>query len=226
MSAVSSTIGVVVPVHNEEHFLSACLDSIEAAADRVEAQGERVLIVTALDACTDRSAQIACAHGVEVVALSARSVGSARAVGAALALESGVRWLAFTDADTIVAPSWLERQLEIGADAVCGTVGIAGWQRDPPVVHLRYQQGYRDAEGHRHIHGANLGVSARAYRAVGGFAPLALHEDVALVAALERAGYRIAWSCRPRVTTSSRLDNRVAGGFAGHLLALALQPDV
>jgi|SoimicMinimDraft_9_1059737.scaffolds.fasta_scaffold162359_2 hypothetical protein len=61
--------------------------------------------------------------------------------------------------------------------------------------------------------------------AVGGFAPLALHEDVALVAGLERAGYRIAWSHRPRVTTSSRLDNRVADGFAGHLLALALQSD-
>ena len=36
----------------------------------------------------------------------------------------------------------------------------------------------------RHIHGANLGISAAAYRAAGGFAALKLGEDVALVSSL------------------------------------------
>jgi hypothetical protein len=34
--------------------------------------------------------------------------------------------------------------------------------------------------GHHHVHGANLGMSASAYGAAGGFPPLRTHEDVAL----------------------------------------------
>ena len=43
------------------------------------------------------------------------------------------------------------------------------------------------------------------------------HEDVAFVAALQARGHRVAWSARPRVITSARLENRVDGGFGGFL---------
>jgi hypothetical protein len=76
-------------------------------------------------------------------------------------------------------------------------------------------------DGHRHIHGANLGISATAYLRAGGFPPLACHEDVHLVSQLERCGARIAWSCRPRVTTSTRLECRAVGGFGDYLRSLA-----
>jgi cellulose synthase/poly-beta-1,6-N-acetylglucosamine synthase-like glycosyltransferase len=75
--------------------------------------------------------------------------------------------------------------------------------------------------GARPLHGANLGVSADAYRGVGGFRALALHEDVQLVASLAEAGWRIARTARARVASSAREVNRVAGGFAGYLAALA-----
>ena len=79
-----------------------------------------------------------------------------------------------------------------------------------------------DAEGHPHVHGANLGVSAEAYGRVGGFRALALHEDVQLVASLVDAGWRVARTARARMVTSARSDNRVAGGgFAAYLAALA-----
>jgi hypothetical protein len=71
--------------------------------------------------------------------------------------------------------------------------------------------------------GANLGMSAAAYRRAGGFSPLACHEDVALVEALIASGADVAWSSRPRVVTSARLDSRADGGFGTLLARLAAQ---
>ena len=80
---------------------------------------------------------------------------------------------------------------------------------------------YFDVDGHRHIHGANLGVSADAYRKAGGFSALASSEDVALVRALEESGARIAWSAAPRVSTSARQQFRAPDGFGATLLRVA-----
>ena len=77
---------------------------------------------------------------------------------------------------------------------------------------------YTDADGHRHIHSANLGVSADAYARAGGFEQLACSEDVALVDALQRSGARFAWSAAPRVATSARRDAKARGGFGDTLL--------
>ncbi|RYY84013.1 MAG: glycosyltransferase family 2 protein, partial [Comamonadaceae bacterium] len=74
--------------------------------------------------------------------------------------------------------------------------------------------------GHRHVHGANLGVSATAYRRAGGFPALACSEDVALVEALKAMGANIAWSAAPRVSTSARANARARGGFGDTLLAV------
>ena len=81
-----------------------------------------------------------------------------------------------------------------------------------------YAETYNDADGHRHIHGANLGVTALAYESAGGFPPLACSEDVAFVQALRDSGASIAWSAAPRVMTSARRAYRARGGF-GETLA-------
>lgn len=62
---------------------------------------------------------------------------------------------------------------------------------------------------------------ARISGRTGGFAALACHADVALVAALERSGAHFAWSAAPRVVTSGRTDARARGGFGDTLLGLA-----
>jgi glycosyltransferase involved in cell wall biosynthesis len=215
-------IGVVIPVHDEEHHLPACLASIRRAAAHAALHGEEVCIVAVLDACTDNSAEIARAARVETVAIAARSVGAARSIGAAHALHLGADWIAFTDADSRVASDWLVEQRRLDADAVCGTVEVEDWSELGASVRRRYECAYVDRDGHRHVHGANLGVSAHAYRHVGGIPPLREHEDVAFVRKLIERGFRIAWSARPRVLTSARLANRVSGGFGAHLRALAL----
>jgi glycosyltransferase involved in cell wall biosynthesis len=216
-------IGVVIPAHNEEQHIDAALAAIHIAALHPALNGEPVQVQVVLDSCSDATQSIAAAHGFETMTVAVRNVGHARAAGAARLLEAGARWLAFTDADTVVSPEWLVRQLELNADAVCGSIGVGDWSvhgDHAAALEDHFARTYTDADGHRHVHGANLGVSAEAYLRVGGFQALACSEDVALVAALEASGAHIAWSAAPRVRTSARKDARARGGFGDTLLTV------
>ncbi|MET0264886.1 MAG: glycosyltransferase family 2 protein [Duganella sp.] len=228
-------IGIVIPAHDEERYLDGCLDAIRQAGSHAGLRGESVCVVVVLDHCRDNTHAIATAHAeatahpgagcrVEMIELDARNVGAARAAGADRLLAQGARWLAFTDADTRVSPEWLVAQLRLGFDVVCGTVSVEDWSvhhDHPTLLRQHFEHRYADQDGHRHIHGANLGVCALAYRRAGGFAPLTCSEDVALVAALENCGASIAWSAAPRVTTSARRDARAHGGFGDTLIRYA-----
>ncbi|WP_263263047.1 glycosyltransferase [Pseudomonas sp. RIT-PI-S] len=214
-------IGVLVPVHNEEQLIGACLASVLKAASHPGLAGEQVEVLAVLDACSDNSEAVATALGVHTLSVNSRNVGHARSVGASYLLGRGARWLACTDADSQVGEDWLYTQLEFGAEAVCGTVHVADWHGHSEAVQARYQANYQDRDGHRHIHGANLGVCAQAYRRVGGFRPLSAHEDVHLIEDLERNGARIVWTHLNRVITSARFDCRAQGGFGDYLKGLA-----
>jgi len=211
-------IGVIIPAHNEVDLLPHALAAVAKAARHRALRREAVMVVVALDGCTDGSEQVARQAGAQTVCTPGGNVGAARAAGAELALAAGARWLAFTDADTVVQPDWLVAQLALRSDAACGTIEVRDWGNNGELMRHQHVSSYCDADGHRHIHGANLGVSAAAYRRVGGFKPIPCSEDVALVHALEQAGMRIAWSARPRVVTSARRDSRAPGGF-GALIA-------
>nr|WP_158458119.1 glycosyltransferase [Pseudomonas fluorescens] len=215
-------IAVIIPAHNEARRLGRCLEAVKAAARHAEQAGHEVRILVVLDRCTDSSAAIARRHKVETLEVAAGNVGKARRAGAAWMLEQGAHWLACTDADSRVPPHWLMWQLECAADAVCGTVHIERWQPwQDAELRRRYRSGYQAREDHRHIHGANLGICARAYQRVGGFPPLAAHEDVHLVNALQAAGARIVWTARHSVATSSRGNCRAREGFGDYLKSLA-----
>jgi hypothetical protein len=150
-----------------------------------------------------------------------RNVGAARATGAQRALAQGARWLAFSDADTTAPADWLVQQLRCRTDVVCGVISIENWTGHSAAVRQDFIATYRDTDGHRHVHGANLGVSAEAYRAVGGFRPLASNEDVSLVEALIAVNASIAWSAAVRVVTCARLDSRAPLGFGAALRAVS-----
>ncbi|NYH12102.1 glycosyltransferase [Pseudomonas moraviensis] len=215
-------IGILIPAHNEEEWLDDCLRAALRAAGNSLLAGEPVEILVVLDSCTDRSAHIVSQYPVQTLSIEARNVGQARAIGAQQLLERGARWISCSDADSRVAEDWLVAQLGLGTDAVCGTVTVDRWQDGfDEAAQIRYHRDYRACEGHRHIHGANLGVSAQAYVRAGGFEPLSCDEDVQLVRQLERSGASIAWSHRPQVITSARLDSRARGGFGDYLRQLA-----
>ncbi len=213
-------IAAIVPAHNEAEHIGRCLSALAVAAAGERLRGEAVAVFVVLDDCSDDTGQIALAHGANTLFAHRRNVGAARALGAEAAIARGARWLAFTDADTEVGPDWFAAQLAHaaqGSEAVCGTVAVRDWGSYGPAMKAHYEATYFDVDGHRHVHGANLGVSTAAYRRAGGFDPLVCHEDVALVRALEDAGTAIAWSAAPRVYTSARRSFRAPQGFGATL---------
>ncbi len=218
---------VVVPAHNEQANLPACLRAVLTAALCAPIP---VSIVVVLDASDDDSAKLAGGYGPDVhfVSVKAHNVGAARAVGfgyaRSLCAEDDECWYATTDADSRVDPGWLIHQLELGADMVLGVVRVANWRYHPADVADRYAQAYEagmpDDGHHEHIHGANMGFSARAYWRVGGFRALPSGEDVDLVERFEAAGYCIHRDTELSVITSARTQARAPHGFAYYLSQL------
>lgn len=210
---------VVIPAHDEREGIRACVDSVLAAAAEVDVP---VTVRVVLDTCTDGTGEHV-PDGVETRTVAVRNVGAARAAGVDDADGGADVWLAHTDADTIVGAEWLRRQLahaDAGADAVAGTIHVRDWSHRPDGVRDLHDRAYTHADGHGHVHGANLGVRGSAYAAVGGFRPLPESEDVDLVARLDAAGATVVWAADCPVVTSSRVSRRTGGGFSGHLDSL------
>ena len=223
MSAWSiEALVVVVPVHNEAELLDSCLSSLAAAIARAPVPCE---VRVVLDACTDDSAEIAVRHPFAVVRTDARAVGAARAQGIASGLTAlsdlpGERvWIANTDADSTVPTNWITSQLELavsGADLVVGTVRPDFDDLSPAHQRL-WLDTHIPGAPNGHTHGANLGVRASAYAAVGGFSALTEHEDVRLVDACRLFGAAVVASDAAEVITSGRFIGRTPGGYAGYL---------
>ncbi|MEO6103737.1 MAG: glycosyltransferase [Pseudoxanthomonas sp.] len=215
-------IAVLIPAHNEEALIAYCLASVMEAARHPDLHGEAVKVVVALDRCNDSTEVIASQHGVELVHLAEGNVGLARAAAAARAIELGARWLATTDADTCVPPDWLVAQLAADSDAFCGVVTVDDWEDYSPEMANAFTGSEIVQDGHPHIHGANMGVSAEFYARCGGFQSLVVSEDVALIQALMHTQARIARLAYPVVRTSARRNARASGGFSDYLKNMEL----
>ena len=227
-------VGVVVPARDEENLIGACLVSIRAAVANAGLPPGHVHVVVVANGCGDRTA--AMARGLleglgAVIELPAASVGAGRRAGTAAVLEAfcdvnpETIWLANTDADTTVPPSWLIDHLrvaETAAAALAGVVRVESFAGHPPCVPVQFHDIYGGPhDDHPHVHGANLGVRADAYLAVGGWPALASGEDNELWDALRAAGFPTISTRTVHVVTSSRTATRASGGFGQWLVELA-----
>ena len=97
---------------------------------------------------------------------------------------------------------------------------MAGWLDLAERVRAAFWRASTTRTATPNVHGANFGLSAAAYQAVGGFPALAAYEDRGLLDALERAEYTIAREANPGVTTSARRDARARQGSGDYLLAI------
>ncbi len=225
-------LSVVIPARNEEELVAECLTSVIRASRRLPANIACDVVLT-VDRSTDRTLLIAqqlLRHKGVAVCVESGVVGEVRAVGTRVALQRCASpldrcWLANTDADTIVPENWLLTQLELaqqGIQAVAGTIGVASFAEHHRNVAERFRRSYLIHEdgGHPHVHGANLGVRADCYLAVGGWSSLETAEDHDLWDRLGAAGaVRRSISHCP-VTTSGRRMGRAPLGFAQTLAAL------
>jgi hypothetical protein len=231
---VTAALGVIIPACNEQERIDRCLDAVLRSADHPMLEGVTVRIVAVLDSCSDGTAggverarrRLPKTRDIDLVALEVAhtNVGMARADGCAAALgmltgvDIGDVWLATTDADSVVPANWLVHQVQLhraGVHGWAGTVEVGDWTEHTPEVVRRHSRLYQrdDLAGglHRHAHGANLGVSAYAYRHCGGFSDAACGEDRALLQALQRAGLPAMATAAMPVLTSARRDPRAPG---------------
>lgn len=238
------TILVVVPVRDEAELLHGCLEHLQRAMDqaRLTRPAIRVHLCMVLDHCRDSSGAVAAAAAagdprITLISVDFGSVGASRRAGIADLLKTITNdaddeallhriWIACTDADTRVPVHWLTTSIalaESGSDAIAGTVEPDRADLDQELFAAWAREHHRH-EGHKHVHGANLGVRASAYRAVGGFDPVPLHEDALLVHKLRREGFRVLSTGKLHAVTSGRARGRVSTGFAGYLRDLARAP--
>jgi cellulose synthase/poly-beta-1,6-N-acetylglucosamine synthase-like glycosyltransferase len=182
-------ICVLIPARNEEALLPRCVRSLLVAKAALDSSATVDIIVVS-DSSTDQTAQIATdmvgTNGT-VLEIDAGTVGVARSVAAlaGLARYKGPLercWLANTDADSVVPATWLTEQIaqaDKGIEAIAGTVSVDSFAEHGPQVRQRLKATYTvGLDGsHPHVHGANLGVRADAYRRAGGWGELATAED-------------------------------------------------
>lgn len=91
-------LSIIIPAHNEEKYIEACLQSIHTQKHR------DYEIIVVCDACTDQTETIARHYTKKVYAIHKKNVSAVRNLGAANAKGD---ILVFLDADSIIAPDLL-----------------------------------------------------------------------------------------------------------------------
>jgi len=222
-----SALGICVPVRNEEQRLDNALAALHRAAHHPALRGTPVCVAVVLDGCNDGSDAIAAGfarafsgrshHAVVVERPTGRgNVGAARRAGVAAILGhlgTDDTWLASTDADSVVPPRWLVHQLGADVEAWAGTVALTPGDRGSAGRAEHFELRYDD-QRRRPVHGANLGVSAAAYLAAGGFPAWRHSEDRGLWRRLGATGARRLHDAGCPVMTSGRREARAPSGFA------------
>lgn len=225
---------VAIPARDEADSIRECIRSIDQAAAAVPVS---VLVVVAADSCTDDTFRLAgrtvtefCE--LEVIKGNWGRAGAARASAVhhglhGLTADRGPVWIANTDADCVVPPLWLRVQLELATDldVVAGIVELDPDTTSPAMFDAFTSTYHLDGDNHHHVHGANIGMCASAYAAVGGWClQTIVGEDHVIWNASRVIGHRMRQTTALRVLTSARTRSRVLGGFATNLGAIDAHP--
>ncbi len=99
VSALPDTMkySIVVPAHNEERYLPACLGALRRAAEASRAECEFIVV---LNRCTDATERLALEHGARIVREDRRCLAAIRNAGARAATGEVI---VTVDADSVVS---------------------------------------------------------------------------------------------------------------------------
>jgi glycosyltransferase involved in cell wall biosynthesis len=255
---------IAIPALNESVDLADCLASLSIQRDSLgEPIGSKAFeVLIYANNCTDHTAEVArewAARMLQPITIVEEKLPNHRANAgwarkramdlAANRLElSGGDAIFTTDADSCVAPNWVQAtwtELDRGVDCVAGYVG--GKRQDililgtPFVNRCMLEETYKRLAAeiyarcdprphdpwpnHRVSSGASLAVRLSAYRAIGGLPARGSGEDKALTQALDDAGFKVRHSTDVYVSTSYRLNGRAQGGAADTIRHRLETPD-
>mgnify|MGYP002784079077 CR=1 FL=1 len=197
---------VIVPHYNQPALLAFCLESLE----RQTIARARYEIIVA-DNRTPGGVEAIRARFPRVIFTTAEERGAAPARNAGLAVARGAL-IAFTDADCIAAPDWLETGIDaLGAADLCGgriLVTAADEARLSPVEAFERVFAFRQrdyVEKKRFAATANLFARRTAADAIGPFTN-GLSEDLDWCRRAVALGFRLAFNDRSIVSHPARRD--------------------
>jgi GT2 family glycosyltransferase len=213
MAVSALLISVVIPVLNDGERLARCL---EAVTLQTYPPGSIETIVVDNGSREDIRGVTDRFPGVTYLREPAPGPAAARNAGAALAKGA---MLAFTDADCIPEPAWLERGArrlagEKGCGIVGGRIDMVFADADKPTASelydsVTYLQQRRHVEQSRFAATANMFCLKSVFDAVGGFDtrfPGASGEDFELGLRVHDAGWGIVYSDEARVAHPAVLE--------------------
>lgn len=254
MSRPAVRLIVGIPVRNEAHQITSCLEALEGqgvALDRV---------VLLLNNCTDgTAARVRAFQSRSSLLLDVRertlapheaNAGHARRVVMQICADQArdTDVLLTTDADGRVDRHWAAYNLAAladGVDVVCGRAEIdpgdaalipaslhdddakeCAYDRLLDEIHAWLDPDPADPmPRHTEASGASIAMTAGVYRACGGVPAVALGEDRALLEALRMIDARIRHAPEIRVTVSGRIVGRAVGGMADTIRRRLVGPD-
>lgn len=197
-------ISVVIPARNEEEFLPATIDALNAQSYR----NFEILVVA--NGCNDRTAEVAREAGCRVFELGDRGLGAARNLGGR---EARGQILLFLDADTLLPKGTLKTiAAKFKRCHSCGTL----WG-EPDSRKLSYKLIYA---GKNLIHGLHLHCGSSGvilcwrddFLKIGGFdESLYLRENSHLMKRLLRFGRYCFIARTPCITSMRRYESNGAG---------------
>ncbi|RTM01581.1 hypothetical protein EJV44_00415 [Ancylobacter aquaticus] len=253
-SRLAPRVVVAVPARDEEARIERCLAALAGqrrAGRDASAFGVLVLANNCRDHTAFRARRALAAAGLphRVLSVDVPPAHANAGFARGLALDLAGTWieqgsakgaLLTTDADTVVAPDWVTRNLA-GLSAGCGAVA-GRFELDPveaaalplPLRRRRRTEAAYEATllalagrldpvphdpwpNHWTASGASFAVSLAAYRQIGGQPEVEVGEDRALAAALAHHDIPIRHDPDIVVTTSARLEGRASGGCAATL---------
>ncbi len=212
-------ISVVIPAWNEEKSLASCLEHIK----KQTVEPDEIIVVN--NNSTDRTVEIAKAHGVKVVDQPIQGLTPTRNKGFDTAKGDII---ARTDADTQVSPDWLER-IKANFDIDENVVGVSG-----PVMYFDLKRAESNTSastfyakvckliyGHNIMIGPNFAIRKSAWKKVKDKVYMNdkdVHEDIDISIHLSKVGKLVFDERLITKTSARRIKGKPSEFFIGYLI--------